>query len=72
MYATFLNNIGLTYKSKGDYEKALAYFLKSLEIRKKVLGELHPAYATSLNNIGSTYKSKGDYGKALEYFSKSL
>jgi nephrocystin-3 len=37
-YASFLNNIGNTYDSKGDYDKALEYKLKSVEIRKIVLG----------------------------------
>jgi tetratricopeptide (TPR) repeat protein len=37
-YASSLNNIGITYDSKGDYDKALEYKLKSVEIRKIVLG----------------------------------
>jgi tetratricopeptide (TPR) repeat protein len=37
-YATSLNNIGSTYDSKGDYDKALEYYFKSVEIRKIVLG----------------------------------
>jgi tetratricopeptide (TPR) repeat protein len=37
-YADSLNNIGITYQSKGDYDKALEYKLKSIEIKKIVLG----------------------------------
>jgi tetratricopeptide (TPR) repeat protein len=37
-YADSLNNIGITYESKGDYDKALEYKLKSIEIKKIVLG----------------------------------
>jgi tetratricopeptide (TPR) repeat protein len=37
-YASSLNNIGNTFNSKGDYDKALEYKLKSIEIRKVVLG----------------------------------
>jgi tetratricopeptide (TPR) repeat protein len=37
-YATSLGNIGSTYDSKGDYDKALEYKLKSIEIEKIVLG----------------------------------
>jgi tetratricopeptide (TPR) repeat protein len=37
-YATSLNNIGSTYQSKGDYDKALEYYFKSVEITKIVLG----------------------------------
>jgi len=32
--ATTYNNIGSVYHDQGDYNKALQYFLKSLEIRK--------------------------------------
>jgi nephrocystin-3 len=37
-YASSLNSIGNTYASKGDYDKALEYYFKSVEIRKIVLG----------------------------------
>jgi tetratricopeptide (TPR) repeat protein len=37
-YADSLNNIGSTYQSKGDYDKALEYYFKSIEIKKIVLG----------------------------------
>jgi nephrocystin-3 len=37
-YATVLDNIGNIYLSKGDYDKALEYYFKSIEIRKIVLG----------------------------------
>ena len=30
MYAVYLNNIGATYDSKGEYDKALEYQFKSL------------------------------------------
>jgi hypothetical protein len=37
-YAASLGNIGITYDNKGDYEMALEYKLKSIEIQKIVLG----------------------------------
>jgi tetratricopeptide (TPR) repeat protein len=37
-YASSLNNIGITYDSKEDFDKALEYYFKSVEIRKIVLG----------------------------------
>jgi tetratricopeptide (TPR) repeat protein len=37
-YASSLNNIGSAYDSKGDYDKALEYYLKSREIQNIVLG----------------------------------
>jgi hypothetical protein len=37
-YASSLGKIGSTYDNKGDYDKALEYKLKSIEIQKIVLG----------------------------------
>jgi tetratricopeptide (TPR) repeat protein len=37
-YADSLNSIGNTYQNKGDYDKALEYKHKSIEIQKIVLG----------------------------------
>jgi tetratricopeptide (TPR) repeat protein len=37
-YAACLYNIGNTYQRKGDYNKALGYYFKSIEIMKIVLG----------------------------------
>ena len=66
------NAIGQVYHYKiGDYDKALEYYFKALEIREKVLGKEHPDTATSYNNIGLVYGTKGDYDKALEYYFKA-
>ena len=37
-YAASLNNIGNIFGNKGDFDKALEYHFKSLEITKLVLG----------------------------------
>jgi Tfp pilus assembly protein PilF len=37
-YASSLNNIGATFQRKGDNDKALEYYFKSIEIIKIVLG----------------------------------
>ena len=66
------NNIGVVYDYLGDYDKALEYHFKALEIKKDVLGENHPNTAMSYNNIGEVYRNLGNYDKALEYFSKAL
>ena len=70
--ATSYNNIGVVYKAKGEYDKALEYYQKSLAIRLKQLGPDHPDVATSYNNIGLVYDNKAEYDKALEYYQKSL
>ena len=37
-YASSLNNIGNSFSNKRDYDKALEYYFKSVEITKIVLG----------------------------------
>ena len=59
------------YDKKGDYDAALEYYNKALDIRKQVLGENHPDTATSYNNIGAVYLRKGDYDAALENYNKA-
>jgi tetratricopeptide (TPR) repeat protein len=66
------NNLGVVYDNLGDYNKALEYHFKALEIRKAVLGENHSDTAISYNNIGNVYSYLGEYDKALEYYNKAL
>ena len=70
--ASSYNNIGAVYDDLGDYDKALEYHFKALEIRKDVLGENNADTAGSYNNIGNVYDKLGDYDKALEYHFKAL
>lgn len=66
------NNIGIVYRKLGDYDKALEYHNKALEIQKAVFGENHPYTASSYVNIGAVYGNLGDNDKALEYNFKAL
>jgi serine phosphatase RsbU (regulator of sigma subunit) len=65
-----LNNIGYNYKYKGEIEKALDYYHKSLKIQEKLGDKIN--LATSLNNIGLIYDDQGDVENALKYYHNSL
>ena len=65
-----LNNIGFVHSDKGDYEKALDYYGRSLGIQEKIGDKRGMGY--SLNSIGIVHSNKGDYDKALDYLEKSL
>jgi CHAT domain-containing protein len=67
-----MNNIGNIYSAKGDYEQALDYIQKSLEIKVQFYGQKHPAVVLPYLSLGNIYYSKGDYNQALQYFQKSL
>jgi tetratricopeptide (TPR) repeat protein len=61
---------GVSFAIRGNYEKSLEYFLKTLEIRKAI--DDKKGMGDSCNNIGNIYDDQGNYEKALEYHSKSL
>ena len=66
------NNIGVVFDNLGDYDKALEYYFKALEIRKEVLGEKHTDTASSYSNIGIVYDDLGEYNEALKFHNKAL
>ena len=55
-----------------NYDKALEYNDKSLDVKLKTLGKNHPSTISSYNNIGTVWYSKGNYDKALVYFERCL
>ena len=55
-------------RSSRKYDIAISYSIYSAEIRKSILGEMHPDYASSLDNIGLLYSEIGDFSKAEQYY----
>lgn len=70
--ATLFHSLGYCFDNMGDYDKALEYYGKALEIRESKLGKDHPSTAMTYNNIAGVYRAKGDYDKALEYYLLAL
>ena len=68
--AITLSNIGVIYKSQGNYPKALDYNMRSLEINEQK-GDQYEV-ANALSNIGGIYMDQGDYPNSLDYYSQSL
>ncbi|CAF1385636.1 unnamed protein product [Adineta steineri] len=64
--------LGYVKDNQGDYEKAISYYEKDLEICQKTLSPNHLNVATSYNNIGLVYNNMGDYSKALSSHEKAL
>ncbi len=65
-------NMGIVYDIKGEYDKALEYQKKSLEIASKIFGEQHPAIGVIYANISVIFHKKGDEKKEIEYYKKAL
>lgn len=70
--ATSLNNLALLYDYQGRYSEVEPLYQKSLELRRLLLGEEHPAVAASLNNLALLYESQGRYSEAEPLYQKSL
>lgn len=68
--ASAYNNIGLVYDDKGEFPKAMEFFLKALKINEETGDKKRTAGV--LSNIGNIYKTQHDFPKALSYFFKAL
>ena len=64
--------LGTAMRDQGEYQEALTYYEKSLEIYKKTLPPNHLNLAVSYNQIGLVYYNMGEYSKALSYYEKDL
>ena len=51
---------GQKYGNKGDYDRAIEFYNKSLRIRLATLGEDHPHTAMAQNNLNRIYEVMGD------------
>ncbi len=65
-----INNLGISYRIKGDYRRALEYLQKSLKLAESLADQV--SIAQTLNSIGIVYSKQGDQVVALEYFNRSL
>ncbi|MBD2515453.1 tetratricopeptide repeat protein [Nostoc sp. FACHB-973] len=70
--AANFNNLAGLYRATGRYSEAEPLYQQALQLRKRLLGENHPAYATSLNNLAGIYKSTGQYSKAELLYQQAL
>lgn len=70
LLSSAFNNIGENYRLKGELDRSLVYYQKSLELDEN--GSDLQAKATVLHNIGLIYAEKGEKEKSLKYLLKSL
>ena len=59
-------NMGSVEGSRGNFQEALEYFEKALEIYLKSYGGAHEAVADTLFNMSIIYDNIGDESKGLE------
>ena len=64
--------LGFIRNYMDDYEKALDYYKKALELQEKIYPNGHPSFASTYNNLGGLYFSTTQYSKALLCYEKDL
>ena len=64
------NSIGVNYKARSDYPKALEYFLAALKLNEDIRDTT--GIAQNSGNIGIVYKTLGDYTNAMKYYGQAL
>ena len=67
-----LNYLGISAKHLNDYKLAIRYYTQSLELHRKIYGNLHFLVAVNLNNMGHVYGEMEDFENALSYFYKAF
>ncbi|WP_309939882.1 tetratricopeptide repeat protein [Aureibacter tunicatorum] len=65
-----LNTIGISYWTQGEYDKALEYFLKTVEMCEE--DSHYIGMGSAYINIGIIYKAYGQYHKAIKYQEKAI
>jgi CHAT domain-containing protein len=71
-YAEACFNEGRIHHIKGDYQTAVEWYVPSMRIRKRVLGDLHEDYGKSLNNLAVAYKKLGRFESAEPLYKGAL
>ena len=68
--AAFLHQIGTICQKRGDYDQALDWYKRSLQIKEE-LGN-RAGMANSYHQLGMVSQNRGDYDQALDWYKRSL
>ncbi|MCE3258666.1 MAG: Tetratricopeptide 2, partial [Bacteroidetes bacterium] len=68
--ADALNNVGFLHYVQGQFDKALEFYYRSLDIREKINDQT--GIASSLSNIGVIYQNQGKMNKVMEVYERGL
>lgn len=66
------DELGLAKYNQKEYQTALTFYTKSLQIRQVSLPENHPDLCISYSNLGNTYREMGNYDKAISSYENSF
>jgi CHAT domain-containing protein/tetratricopeptide (TPR) repeat protein len=69
---TALNDLAALFYYQSRYADAEPFYKRSLAIREKSLGPVHPDVATSLSNLAALYAKQSRYADAEPFYKRSL
>ncbi|KAJ3093423.1 hypothetical protein HK100_006618 [Physocladia obscura] len=73
LYAVSLGDLGLCFKSLGDFNKAESCMKQSIDLSVKVYGTCeHVSVAATLNNLEQLAQDQEKYDEAQKYYKESL
>ncbi len=70
--ATLLDSVGTLYLSLGTPDQAEAALVRAYELRRELLGAVHPDTARSLHHLARLREAQGDYEGAEEQYRRAL
>jgi len=72
LFAELYEQIGILYAFEGDYDHALEFIRKGLDIRLEVYGDYSAESAVGYLNIGICLRLKGDFSDARKFLETAL
>lgn len=72
IYSKALYNLGLAYFMTGDFKRHMEYSSASLDIDRKLKGELNPELVYNNLSLGTSYMELQEYDKAINCFNSAL
>ncbi|CAF1472015.1 unnamed protein product [Adineta steineri] len=70
--ASIYGQLGLIKYKQGEYQEALTFYQKYLNVQQQSLSPNDHELASSYDNIGLVHHSMGNYPKALSYYETTL
>jgi non-specific serine/threonine protein kinase/serine/threonine-protein kinase len=67
-----MNDLAAMYESQGNYGKAEALFSKVLEVRRRVLGPVHPVTLGTLTSVGRVLVEQQKYDEGEPFLREAL
>jgi tetratricopeptide (TPR) repeat protein len=70
--AASLHSLANEYKEKGEFAKALDYYIQARDMKFNLVGRETPETASTYYHIARLYEKQNKYDDALEYHNKAL